>query len=186
MAPARFWHFSVMGRRFVVALSLLSADTEGIAKGVLSYQRPHWHSRKKCSVMREFSILIRQAPDIAGQWLAHCLNWDVLSHGSSPREAAAAIAEALVVTIEEDSHLGLDPSDRRPAPATYWEPFINAMKHGSPLNTDRLDSVSAGPGTLIAGTLYMVPLSKGVSPLPEVEQMPPPFVIRAIEDRAAV
>ncbi len=136
--------------------------------------------------MREFSILIRQAPDIAGQWLAHCLNWDVLSHGSSPREAAAAIAEVLVVTIEEDLRLGLDPSDRRQAPAAYWKPFLNAMEHGSPLSTERLDRLSDGPGTLIAATLRLVKLSKRASRLPEAEQMPPPFMIRAIEDRAVV
>ena len=71
--------------------------------------------------MREFSVLIHREPGLEGQWVAHCLNWDLVSQGDSPANA--------VTMIVEDAKEELAPNDRPPAPDDPWKLFANTQQH---------------------------------------------------------
>ncbi|HET7502088.1 MAG TPA: hypothetical protein VFK02_13820 [Kofleriaceae bacterium] len=75
------------------------------------------------------SIVVAPAEDIAGLWVGHCLDFDVISQGSGPHEAIEAVIEAVAMTVLDDLHAGLDPCDRR-APDEYWGRLANVLKHG--------------------------------------------------------
>lgn len=60
-------------------------------------------------------------------WVAHCLELDVISQGSSPLEARQAIEDAVLDTLNDDLSAGLDPLGRNPAPADVlrrWDDLI--------------------------------------------------------------
>jgi predicted RNase H-like HicB family nuclease len=78
--------------------------------------------------MRDLSILIREAEDLPGCWVAHCLDWDVVTQGESPLAAAESIAEALALVAQTDIADGLDPDERRSAPAEAWAAFTLAAE----------------------------------------------------------
>ena len=130
--------------------------------------------------MREFSILIYEAPDIPGQWLAHCLNWDVVSHDHSPEKALYSLQEALTVVIEEDQKSGLDSASRRPAPDADWHLYQRVRGEGEMHKADRMGALPLSPGLVIAGTLYLKANDVSVS-----DHVPLPFIIQAMEQRAS-
>lgn len=53
--------------------------------------------------------LIEPSEEVEGEWLAHCLNLDVMSQGSSPEEAIDMIIEASEMVIEDRLNRGADP-----------------------------------------------------------------------------
>lgn len=62
----------------------------------------------------KLSALIYRAPDVDGQWIAHCAELDVISVGESPEHAASMICEAAALCIIDDLRDGLEPEDRGP------------------------------------------------------------------------
>jgi predicted RNase H-like HicB family nuclease len=136
--------------------------------------------------MREFSILIRREPGLEGQWVAHCLNWDLVSQGDSPAHAMRMIAEALVIAIVEDAKEGLDADDRPAAPAELWELFARTQQHGTRISPADVDTLAARPGEVfVASVLYLhqVHLAEGVMRTDEaLASAPPPFMIAVLGD----
>lgn len=124
--------------------------------------------------MREFSVLIRPAPELEGQWVAHCLNWDLVSQGSSPSHAASMIAEAILLAIREDAEAGLDPAQRRPAPHEYWELFSKTQYNGTRIASADVDRLPVSESVVIAAVMYL----DSVSPRPEREAYPTPALPR--------
>jgi predicted RNase H-like HicB family nuclease len=78
--------------------------------------------------MRDLSVLIREAEDLPGCWVAHCLDWDVVTQGDSPLAAAEAIVEALALVAEADLAEGVDPNERCSAPVENWAAFRLAAR----------------------------------------------------------
>jgi predicted RNase H-like HicB family nuclease len=62
--------------------------------------------------MREFSILIHREPGLDDQWVAHCLDWDLVSQGDTPAHAMRMIAEAIALVIVRSA---AGPSVHRPS-----------------------------------------------------------------------
>lgn len=81
--------------------------------------------------MREFSVLVRRDDGLPDQWVAHCLNWDLITQGDSPAHALEMLCEAIGLAIEEDRRGGLDPSDLPPAPPDVWRVFARAASRCS-------------------------------------------------------
>lgn len=75
------------------------------------------------------SIVVAPAEDIAGVWVGHCLDFDVISQGSDPQEAIEAVIEAVAMTVLDDLDAGLDPRERR-APDEDWARLAKVLKHG--------------------------------------------------------
>jgi hypothetical protein len=51
-------------------------------------------------------VLIRPAGDVANQWVAHCLQYDVVTQGTSPAHALDMIFEAVAIVLIEDLREG--------------------------------------------------------------------------------
>jgi hypothetical protein len=67
------------------------------------------------------------APDVPGEWLAHCLEPDVMSQGRTLRHALEMLKEAVDLVLREDFGAGLDPFDRK-APAADWQDFTSHVQ----------------------------------------------------------
>lgn len=74
-------------------------------------------------------IVIEPAEDIPGMWVGHCLDFDVMSQGDTPHDVIESVTEAITMTVEDDLHNGLDPSERR-APDEFWDRLAHLLKHG--------------------------------------------------------
>lgn len=139
--------------------------------------------------MREFSVLIHREPHLDGQWVAHCLNWDLVSQGDSPAHAVKMIVEAIVLAIVEDSNEGLDPNDRSPAPEDLWKLFATTQQHGTRISPADVDTLAAQAGeTVIAAVMYMHQIHAGQRFARADEALssaPPPFMIAALGDDQA-
>ena len=130
--------------------------------------------------MLEFSVLIRPAPDVPGQWVAHCLNWDVVTQGSSPEHAARMVGEAVLLTIDSDLEDGFDPGKRPVAPPELWQLFQHTQRTGTRIAHGDIDTVRH---RVIAGVMYLRQVSGHARD--EVDSpfrgAPPPFMIAALE-----
>jgi hypothetical protein len=74
-------------------------------------------------------VLVHPAEDLPGAWVAHALDFDVISQGESAEHAMMMVVEAVGMVLEEDFADGCDPYARR-APAPFWERLQSIMKHG--------------------------------------------------------
>ena len=75
-------------------------------------------------------MVVEPAEDMPGVWVAHCLDFDVISQGDSLQLAIDSVTEAVAMTVVDDLQNGLEPNDRR-APAEYWEHLARVLKHGT-------------------------------------------------------
>jgi hypothetical protein len=65
-------------------------------------------------------IVLRPADDLPGKWVAHCLDFDVVTYGDSFRDAFAMARESIEMVVTDDLASGRDPDDRR-APRQFWD-----------------------------------------------------------------
>lgn len=70
-------------------------------------------------------VLIAPAHDVPGQWLAHCLELDVVSQGNSAPHALDMIAEAIELLAESNVKAGKPPLSFHSAPLEEWEAYKN-------------------------------------------------------------
>lgn len=68
-----------------------------------------------------FNVFIVPAPDLPGQWVAHCIELDLVTQGNTPEQASAMLIEAIALVAEER---GFPPFEFRSVPAAevraYW------------------------------------------------------------------
>ena len=132
--------------------------------------------------MLEFSILIQATPDVDEQWIAHCLNWDLVSQGDSPKHAMEMIVEAILIAIEDDRAAGLDPTDRPSAKREYWDRFLSVQQGGTRIAAADIESLPESRRTSIAAVLYLSAIDirsveRPFSVIRGVPNAPPTFVI---------
>ena len=104
---------------------------------------------------RPLSVLVTPASGLqdGDQWVAHCLQLDVVSQGNSIEHAFQMICEACWMAISSDLADGLDPFLREPAPDEAWAPYYEIMKNPVPLSrvpVERRGSLKAIAGELVA------------------------------------
>lgn len=75
-------------------------------------------------------VLIKPSVSLKGQWVAHCLELDVVSQGNSLAHALQMAAEAVSLVVADDLSVGRNPTDRR-APEEYWKELHSVIEHGS-------------------------------------------------------
>ena len=68
-----------------------------------------------------FHVLVYPAPDIHGQWIAHCLELDLIAQGDSNEHARDVLDDQFRVLLEYNLEHGLVPIQVRPAPPEVWE-----------------------------------------------------------------
>jgi hypothetical protein len=82
-------------------------------------------------------VLVYPAADLPGAWVAHALDFDVVTHGDNAEHAIRMVIEAVGMVLEEDVADGCDPYSRR-APAPFWERLQYIMEHGERLPVGEL------------------------------------------------
>ena len=78
-------------------------------------------------------VVLSPAEDVAGAWLAHALEFDVVTQGHSAEDAYRMAADAVRMVLTEDLREGRDPYVRR-APDECWEPLREILEHGERLD----------------------------------------------------
>jgi predicted RNase H-like HicB family nuclease len=72
------------------------------------------------------NLLIYPAPDLPGQWVAHCLETDLVSQGNDPAHALEMIAEAIELVARQNIEKGRPPLVYRNAPVEVYRMFESA------------------------------------------------------------
>lgn len=82
---------------------------------------------------RTFSLTVylTRAPDVAGQWVGHCLDVDVVSQGDSMKHAYEMTREAVEMIVLDDLNVGREPAQRS-APREEWEAAYGVVKSANP------------------------------------------------------
>jgi predicted RNase H-like HicB family nuclease len=74
-------------------------------------------------------VIVCPAPDVDGQWVAHCLDFDVVTQGNSFEHAIELAGEAVALVLTDDLNANRDPHSRQ-APPECWEPLWKLIKSG--------------------------------------------------------
>ena len=70
---------------------------------------------------------IAQADDVPNCWVAHCLDFNILSIGDSPNHALEMVREAVGIALADDLNNGRDPHARK-AEAEDWAPLLRLFE----------------------------------------------------------
>ena len=101
------------------------------------------------------------AEDLPGQWVAHCLDLDVVTQGDSVEHALKMLSEAASMVLSDDIRCGRDPMDRR-APRKYWDQMWKMMRSPACGKVEDLKTaLSRNPHGLIAQVVFRVNVSDG-------------------------
>jgi hypothetical protein len=79
----------------------------------------------------DLHVVFWPAEDVPGQWLAHCLELDVVSQGNSLPHALEMLKEAVGEVLVSDLQKRLDPMRRR-APQEDWDRMWGMLKGANP------------------------------------------------------
>lgn len=82
-------------------------------------------------------VTAEPASDLPGQWVVHCLDFDVVSQGDSLQHAMTMIEEASSMVVVDDLSKHHDPHDRR-ASDTDYDVLWNVVANG-----DRISEAEA-------------------------------------------
>lgn len=100
-------------------------------------------------------VVLYPAPDVAGQWVAHGLETDVVTQGDSVEHALAMMADALDTLARHQAGQRRPLLRLRPAPAEVWELAADARPVGLAARVEHprrrrslAASVTSGPWTL--------------------------------------
>jgi predicted RNase H-like HicB family nuclease len=120
------------------------------------------------------TVLVTPAKDLPNQWVAHCLNIDVVTQGDSIQHAFAMAREAVLQVVADDISQGLDPFSRPSAPEQCWEQVTQTIRHGVPFETIQDErQVSAAVGQLLVAV-------QRKHTAPEIDMIPPAWQIAAL------
>lgn len=90
-------------------------------------------------MVRNLWVVVEPTPDVPGEWLAHCLDLDTASQGTSPAHALSLLVEAIAMAVSDDLSRKADPFERR-APEEDWDRLWQIMREGERGQFDQLQS----------------------------------------------
>lgn len=102
-----------------------------------------------------FWIVVRPSEQLEGQWVAHCLELDIVSQGNSIAHAFKMISEAVCMVIADDLEDNLDPRSRRPAPKEYWDELWSALSRGEPTDFASLNEADNASISFVAAQMVI-------------------------------
>jgi hypothetical protein len=90
--------------------------------------------------MRSFNmwVVVKPADDLPDQWVAHCLDLDVVTQGTSFKHAMDMVFEAASMVVVDELVAGRDPLARR-APVEDWNDLYRIMREGHPVPMQQLE-----------------------------------------------
>lgn len=131
------------------------------------------HDREEEERLAEttLTVLVTPATELPGQWVAHCLNIDLVTQGDSVQHAFAMAREAILMVVRDDIEHGRDPLQRKEAPAECWAPLMMIHKHGRPLSSFKDLSKVRAAATMFQLLVPIDDLPEHARPA-EVEMLP--------------
>ena len=74
-------------------------------------------------------LVATRSEEIAGEWIGHCLDFDVVTQGTSLKHVMGMLVEACGLVAADDVQNGRDPQARR-APVEFWEDMHRLLARG--------------------------------------------------------
>jgi predicted RNase H-like HicB family nuclease len=107
--------------------------------------------------MRVFQhwVKLAPAPDVSGEWVAHCLDFDVVTQGRSLPHTMVMAREAVTLVVLDDLENGHEPADRR-APKEFWTEMYQALQHSKPVELRKITDDPSFRGTMYANLELVV------------------------------
>jgi predicted RNase H-like HicB family nuclease len=93
-------------------------------------------------------VIARPAADVPGQWVAHCLDLDVMSQGDSLAHALEMVHEAAMIVMVDELNQDRDPLERR-APAEFFSQLYGLFERGQKVTPAEL-SLAENEGRVVA------------------------------------
>jgi hypothetical protein len=115
-------------------------------------------------------ILLYRAPDVPDEWIAHCLDMDVVSQGTSFHHAMSMLEEAIVLVMRGDITQGRDPFKRVRAPDEEWVRLHTIQREGGFFP---LSEIEEGDGEF---AVQLHAWYEDPNRVPDVEKLPPAWV----------
>ncbi|MFA5053352.1 MAG: hypothetical protein WC565_04800 [Parcubacteria group bacterium] len=107
-----------------------------------------------------FWFLIERACDVPSQWVAHCLELDVVTQGNDLDHACKMLLEACAMVLLDDIEARRDISERR-APDEFWDRLWGVVRHGKQGSWEEISKALQGRDGAAAGQMtFMVPVTK--------------------------
>lgn len=90
--------------------------------------------------MRSFNlwVVVKPAEDLPDQWVAHCLDLDVVTQGTSYKHAMNMVFEAASMVVVDELVAGRDPLARR-APPEDWADLYRILNEGHHVSFAQLE-----------------------------------------------
>lgn len=129
-------------------------------------------------------LVIKRAPDVPHLWVAHCLDWDVVTTGTS-------IAHALRMAVEAISMVGLEDIARGAkhprAPQEDWDELDALLSGGEPGTL--AEALAGGAEDVVLATQLACLIRQERHPItagmPDALEVRPPRPIPAVWTRPA-
>jgi hypothetical protein len=100
-----------------------------------------------------FWVLIERAADIPNQWVAHCLELDVVTQGNNPNHTCEMLLEACAMVLLD----GIDISERH-APEEVWDRLWEVVQQGSQEDWGKISEVLQKLGGVAAFQMMFPPV----------------------------
>jgi predicted RNase H-like HicB family nuclease len=126
----------------------------------------------------ELWLSIRPAPGVPNQWVAHCLDLDIVTQGNSVEHAFEMLSEAVGMTVCDDLEAGRNPRRRKTAPQASWDEWDRVLKHGH--RVPFKEFIHAKNITVVI-PVHFVAKRKGL----KIEKRPEAWMIDALTRRAS-
>lgn len=104
--------------------------------------KPTASPKKRRALKTLLNVIIYEAPDLAGQWIAHCLETDIVTQGNSVADAIEMMAEAIELIAVQNVSKGRPPVVYSTAPVEVFEMFKHAEDLATRILRIPADSVS--------------------------------------------
>jgi predicted RNase H-like HicB family nuclease len=104
-------------------------------------------------------LVVRRAEDVPGQWVAHCLDFDLVTQGNSMLQAMEMACDAVEIVLADDVAHNLDPYSRR-APQKVWTEFYDRFSRALPIKGDVGQLREEDVGILIGQATFRVCLER--------------------------
>lgn len=131
----------------------------------------------------DFWILFWPSEDIPGQWVAHCLNLDIISQGNSLAHAREMIFEAVALSLTDDLVASRNPMERPSAPPEYWEKLNHVLRRGKNI---KFSEILPGQKVIVATMMRLVIRIELQEihefPQPEEEDLLPAWLCAAVSN----
>lgn len=88
----------------------------------------------------DFWALFWPSKDIPDQWVAHCLNLDIVSQGNSLSHACEMLFEAVALSLTDDLIANRSPIERPSAPAEDWKTLEGVLENGEPVKFSEIST----------------------------------------------